>query len=78
MPNFRVLRLALILPVLCAGFCFACGDEDEADEGDATMEREGPEGCYIPAGMLCDCDIEEAACTTDVGVWTAGCDSCAE
>lgn len=80
MKSFRPLRLGTILLLLAAGNA-ACGDEDETQtqtETQASMGREGPEGCYIPADMLCDCDIEEAACTEDVGVWTPGCESCTE
>jgi len=78
--SIRPLRLGTILLLLAASNA-ACGDEDETQtqtETQASMGREGPEGCYIPADMLCDCDIEEAACTEDVGVWTAGCESCTE
>jgi hypothetical protein len=76
MPSVSLVRLALILTALCVGGA-ACGDEDE-DTADATTEREGPEGCYIPGNMLCDCDLDEAGCTEDVGVWTTGCDTCAD
>jgi hypothetical protein len=84
MSNFRVLRLGTILTLLCL-INAACGDEDETNtqaetqtETQANMGREGPVGCYIPGDMLCDCDIEEADCTMDVGVWTEGCETCAE
>lgn len=40
--------------------------------------REGPEGCYISAARMCDCDIEEADCTEEGQTWTEGCASCAE
>ena len=78
MSDFHLMRLGTLCLVLAAGNA-ACGDEDETEtqtETQASMGREGPEGCYIPADMLCDCDIEEVACTEDVGVWTAGCESC--
>lgn len=75
MTSFGVLRLTLILPVLCLGLCAACG---EVDEEDPSTEREGPEGCYIIANMRCDCELDEASCTPDVGQWTPGCSSCIE
>lgn len=46
-------------------------------EGERPPEREGPEGCYIEAEHRCDCELEEAACTEDVGIWTDGCATCA-
>lgn len=66
----RCLRLGFTLPLLCLAFGSGCGDEDDAEQPAA------PEGCYIEANRLCDCDIAEAACTEDVGTWTDGCDSC--
>jgi hypothetical protein len=80
MTSFRVLGLGTILTLLCL-INAACGDEDETStqtETESNMGREGPEGCYIPGNMLCDCEIQEADCTMDVGVWTAGCESCVE
>jgi len=81
MSSFGVLRLTLLLPLLA--LCTACGGDDETetvteDETEASSEREGPEGCYIIANMRCDCELDEASCTPDVGQWTPGCSSCIE
>jgi hypothetical protein len=80
------LTIATAFVLSFLGLCSACGDEDETTttEGQPTdtvtegerPEREGPEGCYIPSQMLCDCDVVEVDCTEDVGVWTPGCMSC--
>jgi hypothetical protein len=81
MTSFRVLGLGTILTLLCL-INAACGDEEDETntqtETESNMGRTGPEGCYIPGNMLCDCAIEEVDCTMDVGVWTAGCESCTE
>jgi hypothetical protein len=66
----RWMRLGFYLSLLCLTFGTACGDDNE-DEAQAP-----PEGCYIEANRLCDCDLDESACTEDVGIWTDGCDSC--
>jgi len=66
----------------------ACGGDTEKAQTERTETqqemptqrppmREGPDGCYIPARTKCDCAIQEADCTEDVGVWTPGCASCA-
>jgi hypothetical protein len=79
-----ISRLRLALPLLCLALCGACGgdSEDDAAEsggggGGQPPMREGPEGCYIEANFMCNCDLEEAECTEDVGIWTEGCMSCA-
>ena len=67
--------------------CSACGGEDatttaptepQTETQQEQPAREGPEGCYIPPQMMCDCTLVEADCSEDVGVWTAGCMSCAK
>ena len=78
MSSFGVLRFTLILPLFAIlGLCTACSDEDET-QTDTSTEREGPEGCYILANMRCDCELDEASCTPDIGQWTPGCTSCIE
>jgi hypothetical protein len=71
----RILRLTRIVPLLAVALGTACGDEAEDDP---SAEREGPEGCYIVANMRCDCELDEASCTPDIGQWTPGCSSCIE
>ena len=88
MMLIRALRHATALALLGGGLLVACGEDDETttetDDMETTTEveqaqpgtRMGPEGCYIQAEMRCDCDLDEASCTEDVGVWTPGCSSC--
>jgi hypothetical protein len=61
-------------------------NDDDANQSEDTRESEGegrpqmgegPEGCYIEANFMCDCDLDEAACSEDVGIWTDGCATCA-
>ena len=54
--TLRWMRRGFTLPLLYLAFGLGCGDEDDA------AEPAIPEGCYIEANRLCDCDIEEAAC----------------
>jgi hypothetical protein len=68
--TLRWMRLGFTVSLLTLAFGTGCGEEDESDDGAP------PEGCYIEANRLCDCDLDEAACTEDVGIWTDGCDSC--
>jgi hypothetical protein len=84
MPRRHISRLRLALPLLCFALCGACGgdSEDDVDEsaagsGGQPPMREGPEGCYIEANFACNCELDQAACTADVGIWTPGCASCA-
>lgn len=77
----------LLVAALCHPLA-ACNSDDDDTTTDATMDasdgsddmqgppREGPPGCYIPSMRMCDCDIAEADCSEDVGVWTEGCASC--
>jgi hypothetical protein len=87
MSFVQFFRRCLVLP-LCTALCVGCGG-DSADEGAGEGEGaseseaegqpatlEGPEGCYIAANFMCDCELDEAACTEDVGIWTDGCQSC--
>jgi hypothetical protein len=88
MRLIRALRTATALALLGGGLLMACSEDDETttetDDTDTRTEveqaqpgtRTGPEGCYIQAEMRCDCDLDEAGCTEDVGVWTPGCSSC--
>jgi len=73
--------------LLMAGWCMACGGEDD-DPETTTMQEEarptqdGPAGCYVIMQMKCDCDLEEAECTDPAAmVWVPagprGCASCA-
>lgn len=75
----RCLRAGLLLPSFLAALSAACGGDSAGEEPDAVEpEREGPAGCYIEGERRCDCELEEAACTEDVGVWVdTGCSSCA-
>jgi hypothetical protein len=86
MPLVRFSSSGLTLAFICAALCAGagCGGDSEDDAGDGagggqgqSQMREGPEGCYIEANRMCDCDLGEAACTEAVGIWTAGCESCA-
>jgi len=76
------------VPFLVWALCCACGGDEarilqaEGEPETQTEEqrpppREGLEGCYIPQRQMCDCEIVEADCSEDVGVWTDGCASCA-
>lgn len=80
MPDVRALRFGAILAL--AGLVHAaCGGEDETEtqtETRASMGREGPEGCYVPGNMRCDCTVVQADCTEEIGVWTEGCETCVE
>ncbi len=62
-----------------AALSAACGgDSDDEQPEAAEEEREGPAGCYIEGERRCDCELEEAACTEDVGIWVdTGCGTCA-
>jgi hypothetical protein len=65
------------LPLLIGALCAACGGDD-GDEEEQVPERPGPPGCYIEAERRCDCELEQAACTEDVGTWVdMGCGTCA-
>jgi len=79
-----------VVPFLVWALCCACGGDDarlvppeSEDEPQTEVEqqrpppREGPEGCYIPERTMCNCEIVEADCSEDVGIWTDGCASCA-
>ena len=83
MPLRHVSR-QIALPLLCLALCGACGGDSEDDSvesgggsGGQSSMREGPEGCYIEANFACNCDLAEAECTEDIGIWTPGCASCA-
>ena len=65
-----------------AALAAACGgDSDDVEQAaprEEEGERAGPAGCYIEGERRCDCEIEEAACTEDVGIWVdMGCATCA-
>ena len=80
MALVRVLRVALLLPLLLGPLCLACGGDDDDDDGEeqVSSERMGPAGCYIEGERRCDCEIERDACTDDVGIWVeTGCATCA-
>ena len=86
------MNRGLFALALCAPLA-ACAAEDGADdpsgeagegmvsEADAGASgippREGPEGCYVPSMMRCDCDVTEADCA-EPNLWTEGCASCAQ
>jgi len=70
----KLVIASLFLAVMACG-----GDSEEAEEEpmqETMMEREGPEGCYIIARMMCDCALTEAQCTGADKTWTPGCMSC--
>jgi hypothetical protein len=74
--------VGLWLPLVFVALSTACGgdSDDEVDVDEMTMsaERMGPAGCYIEAEFRCDCALDEAACTEDVGIWVdMGCGTCA-
>lgn len=77
MALIRFVRVGLVLPLFLGALCAACGGDDDEDE-QVMSGRSGPEGCYIEADRRCDCEIEQAACTEDVGIWVEmGCGTCA-
>jgi hypothetical protein len=79
MAFVRCLRAGLVLPLFLAALSAACGgDSDDVEQAAPEEERAGPAGCYIEGERRCDCEIEEAACTEDVGIWVdMGCATCA-
>jgi hypothetical protein len=83
MAFVRCLRAGLLLPMFFAALAAACGgDSDDVEQAapreEEEEERSGPAGCYIEGERRCDCEIEEAACTEDVGIWVdMGCATCA-
>jgi hypothetical protein len=79
MAVVRLLRVALLLPLLLGPLCLACGgDGDDEEQEPVSSERRGPAGCYIEDERRCDCELEQAACTDDVGIWVdTGCATCA-
>lgn len=81
MAFVRCWRAGLLLSLFLAALSSACGGESDEVEQQAPQqeqEREGPAGCYIEGERRCDCELEEAACTEDVGIWVdMGCGTCA-
>jgi len=79
MSFVRGLRVGSLLPLSFA-LLSACGgdDDDERQVMPSEGERTGAAGCYIPTEFRCDCELDQAACTDDVGMWVEmGCGSCA-
>ena len=81
MGVLRWLLLGFLVPLAAAS---ACGGDDEEEQVEQEVEQQmpsermGPAGCYIPAEFRCDCELTEAACTEDVGMWVdMGCGTCA-
>jgi hypothetical protein len=80
MAFIRCSRAGLLLPLFLAALSAACGGDSDDEQSDpaAEEEREGPAGCYIEGERRCDCELEQAACTEDVGIWVdTGCGTCA-
>jgi hypothetical protein len=81
MAFVRCWRAGLLLSLFFAALSSACGGESDEVEQQAPQQEqagEGPAGCYIEAERRCDCELDEAECTEDVGIWVdMGCGTCA-
>ncbi len=53
-------------------------ETDEATSDDTSKPSSAAGACYMPEEHVCDCELNEGACTESGGIWTEMCTSCAQ